>query len=369
MLKFALIFFFISTCIYGQSIYNSDKYYGTLAELYLHRQASPKAEAMGMGMAANNEEGFGANYNPALTSLGSGLNINASFSSAYYLATESKFNYFGASYSNKKLGSFGLSRYFWTLGEPTIITTETGAELGTVDTYSTSLYTLNYSREIIDNLFAGVNLGLAHINFPVSSPAADYPVYKDAYTLDLGLLKRIPLESSSKNLTQFISFGASAMNITSSSIKATYQGSEEKNLLPVILRLAGSYNVKIKGNSLIPGGNIFESLTHIEYRNVTNSDYYKTFSFGEELILSDIFIARFGYFTQSVGEESVYNEGKQSKFTYGAGVKIPLNRIFEMKNSLNLNIDYVNMTPPSFSKMYTNWDNFQTLGITLKYVP
>lgn len=369
MAKFALIFFFISTCVYGQSIYNNDKYYGTLAELYLHRQPSPKAEAMGMGMAANNDEGFGADYNPALSSLGSGLNFNTSFSNPYYLATESKFNYFGVSYSDKKLGSFGLSRYFWTLGEPTVITTETGAELGTVDTYGTALYTLNYSRELTNNFFAGVNLGLAHINFPVSNPTTSTPEYKDALTIDIGLLKKIPLESSSKSLTQYITFGASGMNITSSSIKSTYIGDENKNLLPVVIRLAGSYDVKIKGNGLIPGGNIFESLTHLEYRNVTNSDYYKTFSFGEELTLTDIFIARFGYFTQTVEEESIYNVGNQSKFTYGAGVKIPLNKIFEMKNSLNLNLDYVNMTQPTFSKMYTNWDNFQTFGITLKYIP
>lgn len=369
MLKIVLFMLFCASYVYSQNIIISDKYFGTFAELYLHRQASPKAEAMGMGMAANNDESFGTNYNPALTSLGNGLNFNASFSNPYYLASESKFNYFGASYSNKKLGSFGFNRYHWTLGESIFITNEQGAELGEVDSYGLSLYTLNYSRELTNNLFAGLNIGMTHITYPVTSASINLTNFKDAFTLDLGMLKRFPLESSSKKVNHMITLGASCMNITSSKIISTLDADEYRNPLPVVLRLAGSYNVSVKGNSLIPGGNMFESLSHIEYRNVTNSDYYKTFSVGEELTFSDILIARIGYFTQTVEKETEYNVGSQSKFTYGAGLKIPVNRIFEMKNTLSLNIDYVNMTPPTFSKIYTNWDNFQTIGISIKYIP
>lgn len=362
----AVSFLFISN-LSAQNYFQSDKYSGTLAELYLHRQPSAKAEAMGMGSVANNDADFGSYYNPALTSLSNGVTVNTSFSNPYYLATKSKFNYFGASYSDKKLGSFGLSRYFWTLGEDIIITNEMGVETGTLDSYNFSLYSLNYSREIINDFFAGVNLGIAHIHFPV--PPSEAFEFKDAFTIDIGLLKKVTLDNPSKNVKHSVSFGASVINISGSKIKATYEGTTEDNLLPIVIRAGGNYNIKIKGNSLIPGGNLFESLTHVEYRNVTNSDYYKTFSIGEEFTLSDIFILRLGYFSQTVEQETIYNVGSQSKFTYGAGVKLPLNKIFKMNNTLNLGIDYVNMTPPSFSKTYTDWDNFQTLGVSLKWIP
>ncbi len=352
----------------AQSFFQSDKYSGTLAELYLHRQPSAKAEAMGMGMVANTDADFGSYYNPALTSLGNGINVSTSFSNPYYGADKSKFNYLGASYSDKKLGSFGLSRYHWTIGEEILITNEFGTEVGIAYDYSLSLYTLNYSRELPNNFFAGVNIGIAHINSS-GTPVYSSTDFKDAFTLDLGILKKITLDNPSKNTGHSISLGASVINITGSKIKSTYEGISYDNLLPVVLRLGGSYNLKVKGKGLIPGGNLFESLTLLEYRNVINSNYYKTISFGEEFTLSDIFILRLGYFSQRVGVETIDNIGTQSKFTYGAGVKLPLNRIFEMKNSLSLGIDYVNMSQPSFSKGYNSLDNFQTLGVSLKWIP
>ena len=95
----------------------------------------------------------------------------------------------------------------------------------------------------------------------------------------------------------------------------------------------------------------------------------QAFMIGEEFIFSDIFILRAGFFTQTVGLETQYNEGSQSQFTYGAGIKLPLNYIFNMKNTLSLGIDYVNMEPPTFSKSYKSWDHFNTINLNLKFVP
>ncbi len=179
-------------------------YSGILSELYLYRQPSAKAEAMGRAMVANTNGDFGSYYNPALTSLSSGLILNASYSSPYYLADKSSFNYFGIGYTDKKIGSFSLSRYHWTLGEKIIITNETGAEIGESEgDLTSSLYTLNYSREIIRDFYAGVNLGIANMNFPETGnePSSS----GNAFTLDLGLLKKFEILSpSNKNLLLII---------------------------------------------------------------------------------------------------------------------------------------------------------------------
>ncbi|MBN8570890.1 MAG: PorV/PorQ family protein [Ignavibacteria bacterium] len=365
-----VIFLIFSTNIFSQSSQYTSKYDGTLAELYLYRQPSAKAEAMGRGMVANNNADFGSYYNPALTSLGKGINFNSSYSTPYYLATESKFNYLGISYSDEKLGSFGLSRYYWTLGEEIVYTTETGQEILTVDPdLNYSLYTLNYSREIVKDFFAGINLGLVHLHFPQPITLAnEIATPKDAFTADIGVIKRFNLESSAyKKVNQSIQLAGSVVNFTGS--KITYNNNDGTSLLPIILRLGGSYNVKFKGGSIFPNSNLYESLTHIEYQNVTNSDYNKAFMIGEEFIFSDIFILRAGFFTQTVGLETQYNEGSQSQFTYGAGIKLPLNYIFNMKNTLSLGIDYVNMEPPTFSKSYKSWDHFNTINLNLKFIP
>lgn len=362
------IFLFLTSTVFAQSSQYTSKYDGTLGELYLYRQPSAKAEAIGRGMVANNNSDFGSYYNPALTSLGSGITFNSSYSTPYYLATASKFNYFSVSYSDEKLGSFGLSRYYWTLGEELLTTNETGQEIITLDNdLNNSLYTLNYSREVVKDFFAGINFSFIHQHYP--EPIGNEIVTpKDAFTSDIGVLKRFNLESSAdKNINQSIQFAGSVVNFTGS--KITYNYDDDTSLLPIILRLGGSYNVKVKGGSIFPNSNLYESLTHVEYQNVTNSDYNKAFMIGEEFIFSDIFILRAGFFTQTVGLETQYNEGSQSQFTYGAGIKLPLNYIFNMKNTLSLGVDYVNMEPPTFSKSYKSWDHFNTINLNLKFIP
>lgn len=353
----------------AQEIIQSDKYNGILSELYLIRQPSAKAEAMGRGQVANTESDFGSFYNPALTSLGEGINVNTSFSSPYFDQAESKFNYFGAAYTDKKIGSFGFSRFYWTLGEPIIITNEFGEELGSGDLNST-LYTLNYSREVVKDFFAGVNLGIAHMSFPAGYLSGRTNSTGSSFTLDLGLLKKINVASSiNKNLVQSINIGSSIYNLTAS--KISIEDIAQKDALPVIFRLGGSYDLKVKGDFIFPNSNILGILMHVEYQNVLNSDYFKMFKIGQELTLGDIFVFRCGYFSQNLNDYNYpsYNASSQSQFTYGAGVKIPLSLILNSKTPLSLTIDYVNMKEASFIVYESTGNNFSTLSLNLKFIP
>ena len=367
-LSLILILILTATLPAQSTAFDPDKYHGTMSELYLNRQPSAKSEAMGRGLVANTENDFGSYYNPALTSLGTGITVNTSFSSPYYLAGKSKFNYFGASYSNKKLGGFAFSRYFWTFGEDIPVYNEQGVQISTGDV-NYSLYTLNYSREIIKDLSAGLNIAMVQMHFPPEGSGASAST-GTAYTLDLGVLKKFEIISASnKNLNHSVNIGSSIYNLTSTKISVADDA--QKEALPVLFRIGTSYNLKLKGSGIIPNSNILELLTHIEYQNVLNSDYDKMFKIGQEVTVAEIISLRCGYFSQKLdnfGYPSA-NADKQSQFTYGAGVKIPLGLIFKSKTPISLTVDYVNLEQPTFLAYDYKWENFSTVSVNLKFAP
>jgi len=112
MKRFLITFLiFVSFAFQSDLFSQTTGYNGFLEELYVARQPSPRAEAMGRGLAADVQNDFGSFYNPALTSNEDGLKLNTSFSNKYYGNDSAFFNYFGASYKLRNVGTFGLSKY------------------------------------------------------------------------------------------------------------------------------------------------------------------------------------------------------------------------------------------------------------------
>ena len=385
MRSFVLLIFFLSLFVfqntYSQVVQTSDNYYnGAFNELYLRRQPSPRSEAMGRTGVTNTTGDFASFYNPALSSLNSGITFNVSYSSPYYRTysnsfgyiDSSSFNYIGIAYTNPKIGSIGFSRDFWTLGTDIIFTDKTGNETGEErGPFTQSIYKLNYSKEIIKNLYAGLNIGFHHFESP--GLKANNPI-----TLDIGILKNFELATTNK-FKHNLQLGIAAYNITNSKFTLTYPSTyippisgEYKDPLPVIVRAGGSYNLKLKGGGLIPNGNLIESTTILEFQSVVNEGYDKIIKFGEEVLISEIFAIRFGYFTQKLdtyNDPYGYNAKEQHQFTYGAGLNIPLDIIFGMKKPLMLKFDYVNMTPPSFINPPIVFENFNSFGLSLNWKP
>jgi hypothetical protein len=145
---------------------------------------------MGRGLVANSEGNFGAYYNPALTSLTNGLKIN--FSSTRGNKYNSRLNYYEASYTNEKWGSFGIGAYYINKNPPS----EYGYNRIGKGTYYDAAYTINYSKEVVKDFYAGVNLGIFHYSRYVESMIGfDDVYYDDGAKLDLGLLKKFEIET------------------------------------------------------------------------------------------------------------------------------------------------------------------------------
>lgn len=365
-----LILFILSTCIsYSQETLPEIKYYGTLAPLYINHSPSAKAEAMGKGLVANNNGDYGSYYNPALTSLSEGLNTN--FSYIEVGGIKPSLSYYGASYSGKKLGSIGVTAYYFTKPQNRLYAYDEKYKGG----YYDAIYTVNYSREIVKDFYAGVNLGIFHYsNYFYSFSDFDTPVIDDGATLDLGLLKKFELPTVATKQT--IRLGTALYNITGSKVTNGYESEIYKDPLPVIFRFGISHEIALTNIREVE----FSFFSHAEYENMLNSKYDIVYKLGEEFSINNIFHFRVGYYYSEVTDEYYYTgvSGYQSEFTGGIGLSLPINKILKMKNPLILKIDFSSIAPPDERKYFfyniaggdnTENHNFKTIGLSINYIP
>jgi hypothetical protein len=350
MKKFWLLTFLMTS---GLSFSQSNEYRGFMEELYVARQPSPRAEAMGRGLAADNQNNFASYYNPALTSNGEGLKINTSFSKRYYHADKAYWNYFGATYKLKNVGSFGISNYHYNYGYDLAITTPANPK-GDGNTYQIyyDMTSLNFSREIVKDFSAGINITAINHHNETTLITADKNI---AYTIDLGVLKKFTLPSfSDANLSHSVNIGSSLYNITGAKFVFTSDpfgtgpSSGDVNL-PVIFRGAVGYNLNMKGKVFGRSSNMFSVITNFEYEKILNTAKYDTYKAGAEFNFHDLISLRAGYFSRVANlTHTVYsgNIGTYSQFTYGAGIKIPVDLIFNISSPVSLSVDYVNLKIP-----------------------
>ncbi len=359
LIIFVIIVSFTSSIGFPQSL---DSYRGAISQLYLDKQPDPKSEGMGRGLVANNESDFGSYYNPALTSLGSGVNFN--YSHTFLFIKETHYNYYSIGYSNKKLGAFSFSDYSW---ENIIITRQTRK-------YTNSISTLNYSRELFQNFYAGVNLEFVHMGYLRNYNGRTYsPEWEngfiqnpsDAVTLDIGVLKKFNMESSSdKSVKKTFELGAAIYNFADQKISDNnYKDVYER--LPVILRGGISFTINVTDGSSSINSSQFQSFSHFEFENVLNDDGPSVFKVGEELILSNFLILRCGIVDKGRYEYS--NELSKTEFTFGAGFKAGFNKFLTSKDQLTFILDYSGMPPTT--KLTNIANDFILWSLKVNYIP
>lgn len=343
-----------------------------MQELYFDRQPSSKAESMGGGLSAYTENEFGSYYNPALTSLSNGLVVNTSFSNNYRSNEKGGFKYLGATYKIKNIVTIGFSRYDFYYGDDYYASN--GMEAMFVDLHNT-ITALNISKEIFKDFYAGVNLEIIKANeiffyFPKIGERNLYPI-------DIGILKKFNLPNKSSNITQSIQVGSSLYNLNNVEYDYDYYLSfinvfgTHHILLPVTFRLGASYNLKFKENRILKDFNIINFLAHAEMEKVLNSNLYTRLKFGCELTLLDILSLRAGYY---FGNTYVYKLASDyTPLTYGIGLNIPFNSLFNMSSTISISIDYVHLNqPPEWDLWHENlytYDYFKTLSANLRWVP
>ncbi len=357
------IFILSSNISYAQYLRDANIYEGILANLYINHQPSAKGEAMGKGLVANSDGSYGSYFNPALTNLSKGLNFDYSYSQSE--GVKPSLNYYGISYSNEKFGSIGVSAYYFS--KP--LDDNPGFVEQRKHSYYDAIFTVNYSKEVIKDFYAGVNLGVYHFYqyyywLTANNPGGNFFI-ADGVTLDLGLLKKFTLKTSANE--QIFQLAASVTNFTNSKVVSDEGGFVNKEALPVTFRIGGSHQLKIPDGVIKGVPYPVQFFTHFEYEKIINSEYYGTFKIGEELSLWAILYLRAGYFNSKMEGNDGYFIGE---FTYGAGLSIPVNKLLKTKNELTLKIDYVGLNLKDYRRYdYNDYSDYNTLALSLNYIP
>jgi len=360
----------LSGTAFPQGEYIPNMYNGILANLYLNHQPYAKGEALGRGLVANYEGSFGSYYNPALTSLNKGFNTDISYTESD--KTKPSMTYLGVSYSNEKLGSIGVSGFYYS--KPDIKRRPRISEYN-ITSYYDVLYTVNYSREVFKDFYAGVNLGVYHYSgytyFDMEYP--EYFFLRDGITLDLGLLKRFNFNVL--NTKHLVQIGAAAYNVTDSKIDFEYDAKES---LPVIVRAGASHRLILPQSSLNNSTDFLSVFSHFEYEKVINSYLNEVFKIGEEVTIKDLFSLRLGYFRSKINNGYSYSfpgftytvdDDIQEEFTFGLGVKLPLDKWLKLNNGCSLKIDYSSNGYQKYERFEKYTYTYSALGVSLNYIP
>lgn len=317
--------------------------------IYYGRQPSAKSEAMGRGLVANVNNDFGAFYNPASTGLSEGLTAFASYSDKYYGDNNASYNYESVNYNFEKIGSFGLSRYY------------TGSGIGKIgkDNLNYNLYTLNFSREIFKDFFAGANLNLifAHRPVHITGPYISAENSK-TFSFDLGLLKRFEFKSPVLNRKEEIVLGASLVNVSNASVQVNNMDMD----LPVIVRFGLGHSLKIFKNNFVKNSHAFNIFSHFEFEKELKDGVTNLIKAGTDITLYDIVSLRGGLYHRFEKSDI------KATLTYGIGLNIPVDNFSNGKYPFKINIDYVNLTQPNSFSGYKS-DNFNLISMKLSWLP
>lgn len=324
---------------------------GYLPEFFFGRQPNARAEAMGKGYTSIDGDLGSIYFNPAGIATIKRIEINTSYTPPEFYTTKGYYTFYGLSYKVHKYLQIALSQFQFNLGKTQVANAN--------KTPYTEKITLTISSEPIKNLLIGLNT-----NYFIEQPGID----KTSKTLffDFGVIKKISITSQNRN-RQMLNFGASISNVNYATTTATFNNITDKYRLPVITRYGASYVSDFGKIYLFDSVSLVKILVQSEYQVLLNSTYRSGIKFGAEITLLNMLSLRAGWYKEKVYDFGFPNDNKDNiaAFTYGAGVHIPLHLFTKLP--IDIQFDFTSLPQVSYSKTYTNWNNFKTYGLRLIY--
>lgn len=364
---FLILIFGLPHSSFSQETYGNNFYEGIFSNIYLNHHPNIRAEAMGRGLSSSDNGDYAPLYNPALSSLTKGVKVNYSYSQQE--SEKPSLNYYEASYSNQKIGSIGLSAYYYSKNP----LSGWFIEMQNHKSYYDALYTINYAREVSKDFFAGVNFNVFHYSHIYESwIGSDYLIFEDGFSFDAGVLKKFEL--SKEQGTQIAEVSAAFYNFTNSKYTHDSYGYTYKSPLPSILRIGGSYLFKADTETLNGKFYPVTSFTHIEFEKVVNSNLGIFVKVGQEITLHEVLSLRAGMFFINRKDNDVYavSDFNSSQFYWGGGINFPFHKFFNLKKDFTLKIDYAKtdfsgyINPYGYREYYST-GIYNSLGLSLNY--
>lgn len=355
------------------------------------------ARATGMGLTTITLGGIeNVIYNPASIGLEQQIaNVYLNYATGDQVDIGSKYMFFGASYRvNEKL-VLGLSRFRW-MEKDSPWTTIIGGYNKSVDKSSQVMYTFAGAYEAIPNLQIGLS-GNYLIDRAVASTITNTVFIASLgaiYDMDVEWIKIDNLEN------QKIRFAGSFVNLfMKNRIEESYEEHLNYRDLPIHLTLGTSYHASLPFDpSFLSNSKIFRNAPktvdlslHLQFREVLkgsdktvvniNHKNNTSFGIGTEALFMKMIAFRLGYYFENRPEQFEENDNfwattNKKGFTFGYGVKIPLNDLTDEKVPFDVDVDMVtfkvlnelntkNYTQP---KVFTGNDFLFSFGLKLRWV-
>ncbi|MEZ4796104.1 MAG: hypothetical protein R2785_02935 [Flavobacteriaceae bacterium] len=359
------------------------------------------ARATGMGLTTITLPGIeNAFYNPATIGLTKEkLNVHLNYASGSEVYRKGRFPFIGVSYKiNDKL-TLGASTFSWLDDKDSPWTTIIGGYEELPDgRRSQSWYNLVAAYEVIPNLQIGVSG-----NYIVDRSVGKGTITNSELILSVGAVydKEVDWIKSENIQQQNIRFAASLVNaLMKNRIEQTYEDFLNYRDLPIHLTFGTAYQVRLPFSpTFVEGKSFFADMPrqidlalHLQYRDVlkgpeddffnTNHEFNSAFGIGAEALFLDFAAFRMGYYNEKRPSESkedgsgYWVTDNKRGFTWGFGVKLPLNEITNNAFPFNTEIDFVtskvlneyNNNGPTIEPYFDGRDFLFAIGINLKFV-
>lgn len=359
------------------------------------------ARAIGMGLTTITLPGIeNAFYNPATIGLTEEkLNIHLNYASGSEVYRKGKYPFMGVSYKvNEKL-TLGLSTFSWLDDKDSPWTTVIGFYDEPVDgRRSQSWYNLVAAYEAIPDLQIGVSG-----NYLVDRSVGKGTITNSEFILSVGAVydKEVDWIKSENIQRQNIRFATSLVNVLMKNrIEQTFEEHLNYRDLPIHLTFGTAYQVSLPFSpTFVEGKSFFANMPkqldlalHLQYRDVlkgsdddavnTNHELNTALGIGAEAWFLDFAAFRMGYYNEKRPSESkVDGSGywvtdNKRGFTWGFGVKLPLNEMTNNAFPFNTEIDFVtskvlneyNNNGPTIEPYFNGRDFLFAIGINLKFV-
>jgi len=332
--------------------------YGFLQESFFGRQPSARAEALGKGYASIDGDLAAIFYNPAGTFTLKGVELNASFSSPYYILSEAKYSFLGVGGNINKYLTVAVSRNHFEAGGEIMPITPGGSPVAGGGGPTNSFYTLNLSSQPVRNLFIGLNVNYLEWSLSNRSGNSTY--------LDLGIIKKLDFcQQGTRHHT--VNFGAGITNMTFASVKLETGYGKDEMELPVVNRFAVNYQFSLY-SSVSDSLSILSLLWQGEYQLLLNSKYLDGFHTGAELMILEIFSLRIGYYTEKQYDYDMPSDNRDEihSLTCGFGIQMPLHKMTRIP--LKFSFDCTSLPQVDYTRKPMDWDSFSSYTFRLNWI-
>ncbi len=336
----------------------AQNYEESAVEIFFGRLASARTEAMGRIVTLDYDSYFVSNSNPANLINSSGVALFYSHSSPFYLAKDLNYHFAGATYNSNKYGAFGFNVAVIDYGMISYYTGANYPDLPLKYRGIRTIYTVTYANGINGLLNYGVS---GNLFVDGISPDKNY----QSTFFEIGISRSFTLINNS-NINYNLIAATQIKNVFNQAMEYPSDYLSQKEYFPSIFRFGMSNSIQYSDQSLYPKAYLVGFILGFEYQDLLNSQYRTAFKIGSELSLLDILFFRAGFYNE---KQVMYvnSKDKFESFTYGFGVKIKLEDFLPSLLPLTIQLDYVNMEPPSYVTDIKHWQNFNTINIILNY--